>query len=71
MFNFPAVLLLLADIQTEPVDLALSDYPFAHIWLLNCWTDVHEYWEVVVSYQLFLILVKIRRYNGHVMGRHT
>jgi len=71
MFTFPAVPLLLADIQTVPVDFALSDYPSDHIWLLNCWTDVREYWEVVVSYHFLLILVKIRRYNGHVTGRHT
>jgi hypothetical protein len=31
MFNFPAAPLLLADIQTEPVDFALSVYPFGHI----------------------------------------
>lgn len=70
MCTFLAVPLLLADTQTVPVDSALPDYPFGYIWLLNCWTDVHEYREVV-SYQLLLILVKIRRYNGHVTGRHT
>jgi len=71
IFTFPAVPILLADVQTVPVKFALPDYPFGHIWQLNCWTDVHEYWEVVISYQLLLILVKIRQYNGHVTGRRT
>jgi hypothetical protein len=41
--TFPAVPLLLTDVQTVPLDFALPDYPFGHIWLLNCWTDIHEY----------------------------